>query len=87
MRGFAFRAASVSYLATTLYRLLRDRLLDLPGDAELADELAHVQLRKTSPGVYRLDDSPDMHDDRASALALGAHTLLSAPTKRKLRSW
>jgi hypothetical protein len=63
---------------------LSDRLLDLPDDDALADELAHVQLRETSPGVYRMDHSPDRHDDRAVALALGAHTLLNAPATRRL---
>lgn len=85
VREFTFSPASVSHLATTLYRLLSDRLLDLPDDDALADELAHVQLRETSPGMYRLDHSPDQHDDRAVALALGAHTLLNAPPRRVLR--
>jgi hypothetical protein len=85
VREFTFSSASVSHLATTLFRLLSDRLLDLPDDDALADELAHVQLRETSPGVYRMDHSPDRHDDRAVALALGAHVLLDAPPRRTLR--
>jgi phage FluMu gp28-like protein len=64
---------------------LSDRLLDLPDDDALADELANVQLREMSPGVYRMDHSADRHDDRAVALALGAHTLLNTPPRRTLR--
>jgi phage terminase large subunit-like protein len=78
---FVFSSASVGRLATTLHVLLRDRALALPDDPELLDELANVRLRETSPGVIRLDHDPDKHDDRAVALAMGAHNLLNtAPT-------
>jgi hypothetical protein len=71
---FTFSPASVSHLATTLYRLLSDRLLDLPDDDALADELAHVQLRETSPGVYRMDHSADIGMTTAQLLSLLALT-------------
>ncbi len=76
---FAFSSQSVGRLAMTLYRLLRDRALALPDDAELLDELANVRLRETSPGVLRMDHDPGQHDDRAIALALAAHHLINRP--------
>jgi hypothetical protein len=82
---FTFSVTSVSRLATTLFRLLDDRLLDLPDDDELAAALANVQLRESSPGVDRMEHSADAHDDRAVALAIGAHSLLNKPSARMLR--
>jgi hypothetical protein len=75
---FPFTAQSVGRIALTLYGLLRDHRLGLPDDPELLDELAHVRLRETSPGVFRLDHDADRHDDRAIALALAAHALAGA---------
>ena len=40
---------------------------------------AESRLRETSPGVFRLDNDPDKHDDRAVALALAAHALAGSP--------
>ncbi|WP_052668664.1 hypothetical protein [Nitriliruptor alkaliphilus] len=75
---FAFSSRSVGRLASTLHLLLRDRLLALPEDAELLEELAHVRLRETSPGVVRMDHDAGRHDDRAVALALAALPLVQA---------
>lgn len=72
---YQFSAQSVGRIALTLYGLLRDRRIGLPDDEELLDELAHVRLRETSPGCFRLDHDADRHDDRAIALALVAHAL------------
>ena len=77
---FPFTAQSVGKLAFKLYAALRDRRLRLPDDADLLDELAHVRLRETSPGVYRLDHDADRHDDRAIALALCIEALGEAET-------
>ncbi len=76
---FSFSATSVGRLASTLHLLLRDRLLALPDEPELLDELANVRLRETSPGVLRMDHDPDKHDDRAVSLALAAQELLARP--------
>jgi phage terminase large subunit-like protein len=77
---FAFTAASVGKLAGALFNLLRDRRLALPDDDEsLIDELAHVRLKETSPGVFRIDHDAGRHDDQAIALALAAHHLLREP--------
>jgi len=82
---FVFSSGSIGKLALTLYRLLREHLLDLPDDPELVDELVNVQLRETSPGVYRLDHADGRHDDRAVSLALVAHTLLTSGGSRRRR--
>lgn len=74
---FTFSGASVARLASTLHVLLRDRMLALPRDPELLDELANVRLRETSPGVLRLDHDSSRHDDRAVALGLAAQALLA----------
>jgi phage terminase large subunit-like protein len=79
---YPFSSASVGKLANTLHVLLRDRLLALPDDRELLDELANVRLRETSPGVLRMDHDPGRHDDRALALALSAQALLASPAGR-----
>lgn len=73
---YPFSSQSVGRLAATLHLLLRDRLLALPDDEELIDELANVRLRETGPGVLRIDHDPGRHDDRAIALALAATALV-----------
>jgi hypothetical protein len=77
---FTFSSQSVGRLAVTLFRLLRDRLLVLPADEALADELVNARLRETAPGVYRIDHDADRHDDRVISLALVAHRLAERPT-------
>jgi phage terminase large subunit-like protein len=85
---FTFSSGSVGRLASTLYRLLRDRRLALPDDPDLIDELANVRLRETTPGVFRMDHDPGRHDDRAIALALAAQHLLDRPERsRTLVTW
>lgn len=84
---FTFSSASVGRLAVTLHQLIRDRLLALPDDPALLDELANVRLRETSPGVLRIDHDPDKHDDRAIALALAATHLLGRPAAGAPQSW
>lgn len=82
---YAFTQQSVSRLAMRLHNLIRDRALDLPADEALLDELAHVRLRETSPGVYRLDHDASRHDDRAIALSLAAEALSQSPGKPIVR--
>lgn len=82
---FTFSSGSVGRLASVLYRLIRDRALVLPDDEALIDELAHVRLVESTPGVVRLDHDPDRHDDRAIALALAAHALLEGGPRRRMR--
>jgi hypothetical protein len=76
---FSFTAQSVGRLASSLFNAIRDRAIALPPDEELLDELAHVRLRESSPGVWRMDHDSGRHDDRAIALGLVAMTLLQAP--------
>jgi phage terminase large subunit-like protein len=80
IKEFAFSQQSVGRLATTLHGLIRDHALALPDDDELLDELANVRLKETStPGLMRMDHDAGRHDDRAIALALAAHELMSKP--------
>jgi hypothetical protein len=76
---FTFSATSVGRIASVLHRLLRDRLLALPDDDALLDELRNVRLRESAPGVVRLDHDSDGHDDRAVALAMAAHRIVEDP--------
>lgn len=74
---FTFSATSVGRLASVLFTLLRNRMIDLPRDDErLLDELRTVKLKESSPGVVRLDHESGKHDDRAIALAMAAVHLL-----------
>ncbi len=83
---FTFSQQSIGRLAVTLYRLLRDHLLDLPDDPDLIDELATVRLVERSPGMWRIDDGGGgRHDDRVISLALAAHHLLTQPVRRHRR--
>lgn len=79
VREFVFGAQSVGRLATALHVALRDHRLALFDDEALIDELAHVRLRESSPGVTRMDHDAGRHDDRAIALALAVHRLLDRP--------
>jgi len=63
-------------VATVLYTLLRDGLLDLYPDDELLDELANVRLKETLPGLVRVEHDPGRHDDRAVALGFAATALV-----------
>ncbi len=82
---FTFSASSVGKLASTLHLLLRDRLLALPPDEALLDELARVRLRESSPGVIRMDHDAGQHDDMAIAIALAATALLERPQGGRAR--
>jgi hypothetical protein len=89
MRGvvceeFTFSATSVGRLAATLHGLLRDRLLLLPDDEALLDELRNVRLEERAPGVVRLAHDSDGHDDRAVALGMAAHRLVEEPVVEQL---
>jgi hypothetical protein len=78
---FTFSQGSVGRLAAVLHQLIRDHRLALPDDPELLDELVHVRLRETAPGVYRMDHDPHRHDDRAVALALAAQHLVEGGSR------
>ncbi|MCU1691149.1 MAG: hypothetical protein JWM64_240 [Frankiales bacterium] len=72
---FTFSASSVGRLASVLFRLLRDREIALPDDADLLAELGAVRLRENGSGVLRLDHASGGHDDQAVALGLAAQAL------------
>jgi hypothetical protein len=73
---FSFTSTSTGRLAAALFNAIRDKALALPPDEALLDELEHVRLRESSPGVFRLDHDAGRHDDRAVALALAVTALL-----------
>ena len=77
---FVFSQTSVGRIASTLHLLLRNRALSLPDDEQLLDELRHVRLRESSPGIVRMDHDNDRHDDRAVALGLACDYLLTQRT-------
>jgi phage terminase large subunit-like protein len=75
--AFPFTSTSTGRLAVTMFRLLRDRRLDLDGDdRDLLDELARVKLVETHPGSYRIDHASGEHDDRVISLALACQHLV-----------
>jgi hypothetical protein len=78
-----FTGSSNARLALTLYRVLRDRQIDLPNDRELLDELKTVRLETTSVGNVRLQHDAGQHDDQAVAVGLLAVTLLEGRRKRR----
>ena len=75
-KPWAFTAQSVGRLGAGLHVLLRERLLWIPKDEQLINELRRVRLRESSPGVFRLDHASGEHDDMAVCIALAAHVLL-----------
>lgn len=79
VKPYQFTPASIGRLAATMYQLLSGRLLDLPDDDDLVDELAAARIEERSPGVWRIDHDAGRHDDRVIAVALGAHHLLTKP--------
>lgn len=78
-----FSPQQIGRMATVLFRLLRDRLLDLPDDDDLVAELAAVRLVEKSPGAYRIDHDSGKHDDRVISLALVAQHLVEIGVSRR----
>jgi phage terminase large subunit-like protein len=72
-------------IATTLYTLLRDKLLDIYADDGLLDELANVRLKETLPGMVRVEHDPGRHEDRVVALGFAATALVDESTPGPLR--
>lgn len=81
-----FSPASNHRIATRLFQLIHDTLLDLPDHQGLVDELAAVRLRESSPGTYRLDHDSNRHDDMAVAVAMACAHLIDRPPRRRLIS-
>jgi hypothetical protein len=72
---FVFTSSSVGKLATDLMQALRGRLITLPNDQALRDEILSVRLRESSPNVLRIDHASGAHDDRVIAVAMAASHL------------
>lgn len=76
VKEYKFTTQSVGELASSLVMALRSHQLWVPDDSDLRDELLHVRLRETSPGVYRLDHDRSRHDDQAVAVGMAVHLLM-----------
>ena len=68
-------SAASARLAESLVLLLNERAIELPDDPALLEELSHLRLRESSPGVVRLDHTSGRHDDQAVPLALACRPL------------
>jgi phage FluMu gp28-like protein len=70
-----FTAASKSEMAMPLVRLFQDRLIRIPADAAIREDLHSVRKTVTAAGNVRLDAerTPDGHGDRFWSLALATH--------------
>jgi hypothetical protein len=75
---YIFTQPSVGKLALSLMLAIRNRVLAIPNDPALLDELANIRLHEgTTPGTYRMDpNSAKGHDDRAVSLALCVHAIV-----------
>jgi phage terminase large subunit-like protein len=78
---WSYSAQRYGAIATALYTLLRDGLLDLYDDPDLLDELANVRLKETLPGLVRVEHDPGRHEDRCVALGFAITALLEKPTR------
>ena len=67
---FTFSSASVGRIGSALHLALRNRLLHLPDDEDLLNELGNVRLKETTPGVVRLDHDAGQHDDQAVSIGM-----------------
>jgi phage terminase large subunit-like protein len=83
---FTFSQAAIGRLALTTFNLLRARLLDLPDNDALVDELAAVKLVERSPGNFRIDHERGSHDDQAIALAIAATRLVERAGRPRPRA-
>lgn len=83
---FTASAASNAKLVSVLFTLIGNRLLALPPDADLTEELSSVRVRETTAGTLRIDHDAGRHDDRVIALALAASHIVEKPIARPLRT-
>lgn len=90
-----FTAGIKSDLAVPLVRLFQDRLVRVPADSDIREDLHKVRRVVTSAGHVRLDATHDAagHADRFWAMALAHHAAererarLPAPLLRKPDGW
>jgi phage terminase large subunit-like protein len=81
---WTFTSSSVGQVATALVQCFRNRLIFVPDEPTLRDELLRVRLRETAPGVVRLDHDRSGHDDQAVAIGMACHLLLSSGASRSV---
>jgi hypothetical protein len=63
-------------MASVLFGLLRDGLLDLYDAPGLVDEFANVRLKETLPGQLRVTHDPGHHDDMVVSIGMAALALI-----------
>ncbi|MEW6265314.1 MAG: terminase family protein [Thermodesulfobacteriota bacterium] len=81
VEGVLFTNPVKQDLALTLRRKFEDRLIRLPADRDLREDLHSVRRSITSAGNIRFDAerTPDGHADRFWALALAVHAAVEPP--------
>ncbi len=72
---FPFTSQSVNRVASALVVAFQNRLVLLPDDRELRDELSRVRLKSAGPGSVKLDNPAGTHDDRATVLGMACAIL------------
>jgi phage FluMu gp28-like protein len=83
VEGVNFTSAVKSEIAMPLVRLFQDRLIRIPADPTIREDLHKVRRVVTASGNVRLDASRDDggHADRFWALALAYHAAEHAPRR------
>jgi hypothetical protein len=79
---YVFSQANANRLAKGLFVALRDRSVVLPDDAELTSELQTARLVETAPGVVKLQNARNAHDDLATAVGMVIVHLTERPTSQ-----
>lgn len=72
-------------MATTLYRLLEGRALDLPDDDFIVEQLSTVRLFRTHLGL-RIDHDSGRHDDFACAVGYACIEALDIQKGRRIKA-
>ena len=80
-----FTAELHNRIATTLYRLLENRALDLPDDPYPIEELSTVRLLRSPLGL-KIDHDSGKHNDFSMALGLAAIEALDVQKGRKIKA-
>lgn len=75
---WGYSAKRYGAIASVLFALLRDGLLDIYDAPGLVEELSNVRLKETVPGQVRVTHDTTGHDDMVTALGMAAVALVEA---------